>query len=91
MAEGCWRADTTAITAQLALQGLGIARFATLVAEPLVQRGLLVPVLPGFVDEQPSPIHAVTLSGRHRLPKIKACIDYWADWFGRTATSTGAP
>lgn len=91
VADGCWRSDNTGMTAQLALQGLGISRFATLVAEPLVQRGLLVAVLPGFVDEQPSPIHAVTLSGRHRLPKIRACIDYWAEWFGRGAGSTEAP
>ncbi len=91
VADGCWRSDNTGMTAQLALQGLGISRFATLVAEPLVQRGLLVAVLPGFVDEQPSPIHAVTLSGRHRLPKIKACIDYWADWFGRGAGSAETP
>lgn len=91
VAEGCWRSDNTGMTARLALQGLGIARFATLVAEPLVRLGLLVPVLPGFVDEQPSPIHAVTLTGRHRLPKIKACIDHWADWFGRIATHAGTP
>ena len=82
VAESCWRSDTTGMTAQMALQGLGIARFATMVADPLVQRGLLVPVLPNFVDEQPTPVHAVTLTGRHRLPKIKVCIDYWAAWFG---------
>lgn len=91
VADGCWRSDNTGMTARLTLQGLGISRFATLVAEPLVQRGLLVAVLPGFVDEQPSPIHAVTLSGRHRLPKIRVCIDYWAEWFDRGAGSTEAP
>ncbi len=71
------------MTMQFCLHGLGIGRMATLVAEPLVRQGLLVPVLPEFVDEQPVPIHATTLTGRHRLPKIKACIDYWAEWFGR--------
>lgn len=25
----------------------------------------------------------VAASNRHRLPKIKACIDYWAEWFSR--------
>ena len=87
VAEGCWRCDTTGMTAQMALQGLGIARFATLVAEPLVQRGLLLPVLQDFIDDQPIPIYAVTLTGRHRLPKIKACIDYWAEWFGAGSQS----
>jgi len=81
VAEGQWRSGSTGITAQLALQGLGISRFATVVAEPLVRRGLLVPVLADYVDEQPSPIYAITLTSRHRLPKIKACIDHWAAWF----------
>jgi len=81
VAEGQWRSGSTGITARLALQGLGISRFATVVAEPLVRQGLLVPVLADMVDEQPSPIYAVTLSTRHRLPKIKACIDHWVRWF----------
>ncbi|MBA3595430.1 MAG: LysR family transcriptional regulator [Polaromonas sp.] len=81
VAEGQWRSGSTGITAQLALQGLGISRFATVVAEPLVRRGLLVPVLAEFVDEQPSPIYAVTLTARHRLPKIRACIAHWAESF----------
>ena len=81
MAEGQWCSGSTGITAQLALHGLGISRFATVVAEPLVRRGLLVPVLAGFVDEQPSPIYAVTLTARHRLPKIRACIEHWAESF----------
>lgn len=79
--EGSWRCDSTSMTMQFCLHGLGIGRLATLVAEPLVRQGRLVPVLAEFVDEQPVPIHATTLTGRHRLPKIKACIDYWAEWF----------
>lgn len=81
VAEGHWRSGSTAITARLALQGLGIARLATVVAEPLVRQGLLAPVLADCVDLQPSPIHAITLTRRHRLPKIQACIDHWAQWF----------
>ncbi len=83
-AEGHWSSGSTGVTAQLALHGLGISRFATVVAEPLVRRGLLVPVLADFVDEQPSPIYAVTLSARHRLPKIRACIEHWAGCFAGT-------
>ncbi len=89
-AEGCWRSGSTGVTARLALHGLGISRFATVVAEPLVRAGLLVPVLPDMVDEQPTPIYAVTLTRRHRLPKIKACIDHWADWFARAEGLRGA-
>ncbi|WP_440108454.1 LysR family transcriptional regulator [Acidovorax sp. BL-A-41-H1] len=80
-AEGHWRSGSTAITARMALQGLGIARLATLVAEPLVRQGLLAPVLAQCVELQPSPLHAITLTRRHRLPKIQACIDHWARCF----------
>lgn len=86
-AEACWRSDSTGITTKLALHGLGISRMATLVAEPLVRQGLLVPVLADFVDDQPSPVYAVTLTSRHRLPKIRACIDHWTEWFEKTRTT----
>jgi hypothetical protein len=31
------------------------------------------------------PIYAVMLQERHRLPKIRACIDYWAQWISTMA------
>lgn len=82
-AEGYWRTNDTGLAASMVLQGLGIGRLATVAAEPLVRQKRLVPVLPAFVDLQPVPIYAVIASARQRLPKIKACIDYWAEWFGR--------
>ncbi|MBX3619215.1 MAG: LysR family transcriptional regulator [Rhizobacter sp.] len=80
-AQGAWRASDTAVIANMVLMGLGIGRLSTIAAEPLVRDGLLVPVLPEIVDLQPSPVYAVTAGTRHRLPKIKACIDYWVEWF----------
>jgi DNA-binding transcriptional LysR family regulator len=82
-AQGQWRANDTNMAATMVLQGLGIGRLATLVGDALVQQGLLVPVLADFVDPRPVPVHAVTTGARHRLPKIKACLDYWTEWFGR--------
>jgi DNA-binding transcriptional LysR family regulator len=67
----------------MVLQGLGIGRLATLAGDVLVKQQLLVPVLPGYVDLRPVPVYAVTGGTRHRLPKIKACLDYWTEWFGR--------
>lgn len=81
--EGFWRTNDTGLAANMVLEGLGIGRLSTLVAEPLVRQQRLVPVLPGFVDPQTVPIYAVTAGARQRLPKIKACIDYWAGWIGR--------
>lgn len=82
-AQGRWRTNDTNMAATMVLQGLGIARLATLVGDPLVADGALVAVLPEFVDLQPVPVYAVTGSTRHRLPKIKACLDYWQAWFAR--------
>jgi len=83
-AEGYWRANDTGLAANMVLQGLGIGRLATLVAEPLVRARRLVPVLPAFIDVEPAAVYAVTASTRQRLPKIKACLDYWAEWFGQS-------
>jgi len=85
--DGHWRANDTAMTARMVLEGLGIGRLAVLVGEPLVRAGRLVRVLDGVVDPRPVPIYAVTASARQRLPKIRACIDYWAEWFARSPSA----
>ncbi len=74
------RASTTAVTQAMLLAGLGICRVHDLIAAPLVKRGELVEVLARFTDDQPVPVYAVMLPERHRLPKIKACVDFWATW-----------
>ncbi len=84
-AEGHWRTNDTNMAATMVLQGLGIGRLATLVGDVLVREGRLVPVLAAHVDVQPVPVYAVTAGARHRLPKIRACIEYWADWFAQGA------
>ncbi len=83
-AEGRWRTNDTNMAATMVLEGLGIGRLASLVGDPLVRQKRLVPVLAPYVDRGPAPVFAVTAGGRHRLPKIRACIDYWADWFGQS-------
>lgn len=90
-AEGHWRTNDTNMAASMVLQGLGIGRLATLVGEPLRRQQLLVPVLEQYVDPRPVPVYAVTAGGRHRLPKIKACIDYWAEWFAAAGDNPAPP
>lgn len=80
-AQGQWQTNETALLLDMVTQGLGIGRVMTLVAQPLLRAGRLLPVLPGFVDPQPLPLYAIVAGGRLRLPKLRACIDYWrADW-----------
>jgi DNA-binding transcriptional LysR family regulator len=83
VAAGHWRTNDTNMGASMVLQGLGIGRLATLVGDTLVRQGLLVPVLPDCVDVQPVPVYALTAGGRHRLPRIRACLDHWSQWFGQ--------
>jgi DNA-binding transcriptional LysR family regulator len=78
------RADTTAVVLALVQHGVGIGRIITIAAEPLVAAGLLVPVLPEISADTPVPVHAVMLQERHRLPKVRACIDHWAEWLARS-------
>jgi DNA-binding transcriptional LysR family regulator len=78
--QGHTRTDNTAVVLALAQHGVGIARLIDLVARPLVASGALVPVLPGVFSTTPVPIYAVMLQERHRLPKIRACIEHWAQW-----------
>ena len=40
----------------------------------------LVPLLQHELLSPPVPMYAVMLQERHRLPKIRACIDHWAAW-----------
>lgn len=74
------RTDNTAMTLALARHGVGIARMTTLAAGPLVRSGELVPVLADLLPPDAVPMYAVMLQERHRLPKVRACIDHWARW-----------
>lgn len=84
--------DNVALVLTLAREGVGVGRLMDLLAVPLIRRGELVPLLQDQIDRQHVPIHALMLQERHRLPKIRACIDYWAQWLGKLqATSTAVP
>jgi DNA-binding transcriptional LysR family regulator len=83
LAKGRWRTNDAHIVAVMARQGLGIARLATLVGDPLLADGVLEPILPDHIDVDATPLYAVTAATRHRLPKLRACIDFWSEWLRR--------
>ncbi len=85
IAQGPTQADNTAVIVTMALHGLGIARLPTLVGAPLVQAGQLVPVLPGALQVEPMQVHAVMLAERQRLPRMRACIEHFCEWFARSS------
>jgi DNA-binding transcriptional LysR family regulator len=78
---GTLRTDNTGIVLAMALGGLGIARLVTSVAAPHVAAGTLERVLDGFVPVVEAPVSLVMLQERQRLPKVRACVDHWVDWF----------
>ena len=77
------RTDSSGVVLSLVQHGVGIGRIVSIVAEPLVAAGVLVPVLPELAAQASVPVYAVMLQERHRLPKLRACIDHWADWLAR--------
>ncbi len=84
---GHTRADSTALLLALVLAGTGIGRLMDLVARPLVHTGQLVPLLTAHFTDPQVPIHAVMLRERQRLPKIRACIDYWEHWLNQPTSA----
>jgi DNA-binding transcriptional LysR family regulator len=77
---GHTRSDNVVLILRLACEGAGIGRLMDQLAAPLIRRGELVPLLQDQIDSQRVPIYALMLRERHRLPKIRACIDYWMKW-----------
>ena len=78
--KGDIRTDNSALYLNLVLHGAGIAQLNDLMVQPLVRAGQLIPVMQSTFSTERVPIYAVTQQTRHRLPKIRACIDYWAEW-----------
>lgn len=85
-ASGPFSSDNAATMTSMAIAGLGIARIPSLVAAPLVAQGKLQSVLIDQINDTPTTVSAFILAGRHRLPKIRACIDHWAQWLQTTST-----
>jgi DNA-binding transcriptional LysR family regulator len=83
---GHTRTDNTALLLSCVVHGVGIARLHGLMAAPWLRSGALVPILQDHFVTPRIPIYAVMLQERHRLPKIRACIDYWAEWIALLST-----
>lgn len=88
---GHTRSDNTGVVLALTLAGVGIARIIDLAAHAAVARGELVPLLADQLLSPPVPMFAVMLQERHRLPKIRACIDHWAAWMHGLTPPAVAP
>jgi len=80
--KGQARTDNSAVLLSMAIHGVGITRIMDVVAKPFVQSSQLVPLLQKHFAQEAIPIYGVMLQERHRLPKIRACLDFWQEYLG---------
>lgn len=63
----------------MALSGLGIIRMTDFLVERALAEGRLVPVLEDHHASERLPIWALMAPGRHRLPRVRAFVDFVAE------------
>jgi DNA-binding transcriptional LysR family regulator len=82
---GTFTSDNADLLRDMAIAGLGVARLADFMVARAVLEGTLVPLLQESHIPESFSIHALTVPGRHRAPRIKAFIDFVAAQFGKPA------
>ncbi|MEZ5650280.1 MAG: LysR family transcriptional regulator [Burkholderiaceae bacterium] len=88
---GHHRVNNTAMAMTMARAGLGIARLNTASAHAAIRSGEIVEVLGRFRDPRRFPVYVVMMPDRHRLPKIRVCVEHFAAVFGAASAATSAP
>lgn len=88
---GYHRVNNTAMSLTMVRQGLGIARLNTAAAHQAIAGGEIIEVLAPHRDPRRFPIYAVMMPDRHRLPKIRVCVDHFAAVFGQVVDLASGP
>jgi DNA-binding transcriptional LysR family regulator len=78
---GSFTSDNADLLLDMAVAGLGIARLADFMVARALRQGTLVPLLLDSQMPESFPIHALTVPGRHRAPRVKAFVDFVAAQF----------
>ena len=76
------RVDSGEVALRLAISGGGIVRIGDLLAADPVRQGRLEPVLIETFAADRLPLYAVYPHGRHRMPKVRAFLDFLVKHFG---------
>lgn len=74
-------ADNAIVALQIALAGGGMVRTSNLTIGAAVRDGRLVQVLTDCHVAEPTPLSVVYPLGRHRMPKVRAFIDFLIERF----------
>jgi DNA-binding transcriptional LysR family regulator len=80
--------DNAEAALRIVLAGGGIARGANMQIAQAMRDGSIVPVLQRFHSHNPSPISAVYLQGRQRLPRVRVFLDFLKEKFSSSPWST---
>jgi DNA-binding transcriptional LysR family regulator len=81
---GTFTSDNADLLLDMAVAGLGVARLADFMVARALRDGALVRLLVDSHVPESFPIHALTVPGRHRAPRIRAFVDFLAEEFGHT-------
>jgi len=71
------------------LAGLGITQMMEFQVADFLRRGELVPVMPGFPCPDVHTMRVVYLQERHRLPRVRAMIDFLFETFASRKPGAG--
>lgn len=82
---GTFTSDNADLLFDMAVGGLGVARLADFMVARAVREGALVRLLDDSHVPESFPIHALTVPGRHRAPRIRAFVEFVAEQLGRLA------
>ena len=70
--------DSAEALRDMAIAGLGIIRVSAFMVRDAIAAGQLVPLLEAEHASEEVPVWAVTAPGRHRMPRIRAFVDFMA-------------
>lgn len=82
--------DDMAQLLHAALEGVGVVKLPTMVADPHIASGNLLDVTPGWTPRG-GIIHAVFPSRRGLLPSVRGFLDFLADEYSRRTTPANGP
>ena len=81
--------DSAEAALQLAIAGGGITRVGDMLVGDAVREGKLKPILVGSHVAERVPLTAVYPQGRHRMPKVRAFLDFLVDNFAHAPWRDG--
>jgi DNA-binding transcriptional LysR family regulator len=88
---GSVSANNTECLLQLAIMGVGVARMNEFLVGEEFREGRLVPVLADYHCAEPLAMNASYLQDRHRLPRVKAMLNFLVESFAHAPWRTASP